>query len=144
MRTLLLLLLSTITIGNVFSQSIDSFNYLTNETQDIIDDIENTSEIYVQKIDIKEDNDLVFQEFFDPNIPITREEKVALNSKDKSFLTPVVSINSRGKTIYKPVNEAASVVQSDGTNVYYANSNKVYGAYNVLPGARILVINLKK
>ncbi|ANQ48365.1 hypothetical protein KMW28_11245 [Flammeovirga yaeyamensis] len=144
MRVLPLIFFVSLTLNNLFAQGVDSFNYLSNETQEIIEDIDNQSEVYLHKIEIKEDNDLVFQEFFDPNIPITREERVALTAKDNSYLTPVVGINTNGKKIYKPKSEAVSVIQSDGTNVYYADSDRIYGAYNVLPGARILIINIKK
>ncbi|NLR92571.1 hypothetical protein [Flammeovirga agarivorans] len=136
--------------SNIFAQGLNSYDFLTDETQEIINDIEKKNDILenTQSIVVKENNgekyDLEYSKFFENKFNKEGDDKLNVLSNSDSALTPVVTINNGGKPIYKPVAEAVSVVQSDGTNVYYANSDKIMGASNVLPGARILVISLKK
>ncbi|MBB6461256.1 hypothetical protein [Flammeovirga kamogawensis] len=146
MRNLLLITLSFISFNITNAQTIDTKEYLSSETKDIItelDDIKNneaeSSVVSLIDIEVEKQSNRYFHKTFE----VSDDEGINFRLRNDDFFTPVVTI-SKNKTVLKMVNESAPLMQSDGTNVFYANCDRIESAQMALSGVRVLVIPVKK
>lgn len=129
----------------VFSQTIDSKEYLTDVTKEIITTLEDSEEQPVTiNIERPSDIDLQYAEFLMETFEVNTKENIQLAVDDIDHFTPVVTINNNGKAVLKMKNEAAPMLQSDGTTLFYADSDKMISSQNALVGVRVAVIQIKK
>ncbi|AZQ62200.1 hypothetical protein EI427_08105 [Flammeovirga pectinis] len=146
MKNLLLITLSFISFNVAQAQTIDTKEYLSSETKDIITELDDTQineneSVVVSLIDIEVEKQS--NRYFHKTFEVSDDEGISYKLKSDDFFTPVVTV-SRNKTVLKMVNESAPLMQSDGTNVFYANCDKIESAQMALSGVRVLVIPVRK
>ncbi|KXX67263.1 hypothetical protein [Flammeovirga sp. SJP92] len=127
------------------AQTIDSKEYLTDVTKEIITTLEDgdDQEPSVSFVTPKQ-SEVEYSEFLEKKFEHNNSEHIQLSVKDTGFLTPVVTINNGGKSKMKMRNEAVPMTQTDGTHVFYAGSDKMISSINALVGVRVAVININK
>lgn len=138
-----LIFLSLISIG----QTIDSKEYLTDVTKDIISTIEKgeDKDQVVDFVKIRQSSaEVEYDQLLETNFTLNNEDIIQLSVNDLEHFTPVITINNKGEAVLKLKNEALPMVQSDGTTVFYADSDKMISSMNSQVGVRMAVISINR
>ncbi|MBD0401282.1 MULTISPECIES: hypothetical protein [unclassified Flammeovirga] len=145
MKKIFLLALSIIVSQFSVAQSIDSKDYLTDVTKDIITTLENgEDQDPTVSFVVPKKSEIEYTEFLEKQFEHNNTEHIHLSVKDIEDFTPVVTVNNSGKSIMKLKNEAMPMSQTDGTHVFYAGTDKMISSQNALVGVRVAIISINK